>query len=73
MFNSKFTLFIIGITIICLLLVCIFYFQVDSELGDELNETSDDVVYIWMEDDNGNLKLIPTIDTHSEGSGSAPG
>ena len=73
MFNSKFTLLIVGILIICLLLVGIFYFQDNFVSDDGLNETAEDVVYIWMEDDNGNIKLVPTTDTHAEGSGSAPG
>ena len=73
MFNSKFILLIVGILFICLLLVGIFYFQNSSESDNDLNETSDDVVYIWMEDDDGNIKLVPTTDTHAEGSGSAPG
>lgn len=74
MFNSKFILFVVGILIVCLILVG--YISLSNSFSDsvsDLNESSDDVGYIWMEDENGNIKLTPTIDTYVEGSASAPG
>ena len=74
MFNSKFILFVVGILIVCLILVG--YISLSnsfSDSGSDLNESSDDVGYIWMEDENGNIKLTPTTDTYVEGSASAPG
>lgn len=74
MFNSKFILFVVGILIVCLILVG--YISLSNSFSDsvsDLNESSDDVGYIWMEDENGNIKLTPTTDTYVEGSASAPG
>ena len=70
-FKSKATVFILLILIICLLLVSYFYLINNSQSDDNLSENYD-VVYIWMEDDEGNIKLIPTTNTYSEGSASAP-
>ena len=74
MFNSKFILFVVGILIVCLILVG--YISLSNSFSDsvsDLNESSDDVGYIWIEDENGNIKLTPTTDTYVEGSASAPG
>ena len=74
MFNSKFILFVVGILILCLILVG--YISLSDSFSDSdsnLNESSDDVAYIWMEDGNGNIKLTPTTDTYAEGSASASG
>jgi preprotein translocase subunit SecG len=59
--------------LILILALVSFNFTQESSDDSNLNETSDDVAYIWMKDDDGDLKLIPTTDTHFEGSASAPG
>ncbi len=69
MFNSKFLILIIGVLIIGLVLFGYFGLS-DTHYESGLNETQDDVVYLWMLDDNGSLKLVPTTETYSEGSGS---
>ncbi len=71
MFNSKFILFTVGILILCLVIASYITLSDDTP-ESELNET-DDITYIWMEDDNGNVKLIQTTENHFEGSASAPG
>lgn len=72
MFDSKFILFVVGLLIICLVLCFVSSDNIFEE-DSKSNTNSDDVVYIWMMDDNGKLKLIPTTDTHVEGSASASG
>ncbi|MCQ2971668.1 hypothetical protein SAMN05216439_1576 [Methanobrevibacter gottschalkii] len=73
MFNSKFLILIIGVLIIGLALSCYFYSSDNFHESDSsLNERHDDVVYLWMLDDNGKLKLVPTTETYSEGSASDP-
>ena len=63
--------FILALLILILILaVASFSFMHETT---DINETSDDVAYIWMEDDDGSVKLIPTTDTYFEGSASAPG
>lgn len=67
MFDSKFTIFIVGILILCMALVGYAIISDNiSETQSDLNIDSEDLTYIWMEDDNGNLKLIPTTNTHGE-------
>ena len=58
--------------LILILILAVASFSFMQETSDS-NETSDDVAYIWMADDDGSVKLIPTTDTHFEGSASAPG
>ncbi|OED01005.1 MULTISPECIES: hypothetical protein [Methanobrevibacter] len=71
MFNSKFLILILGVLIIGLALFGYFGLSDNAlESDSSLNESHDDVVYLWMLDDNDNLKLIPTTETYSEGSGS---
>ena len=41
------------------------------EYDNNFKVSSDDVGYIWMEDD-GSVKLTPVTDAYAEGSGSAP-
>ena len=71
MFDSKFILFVVGLLILCLVLC---FISSDNIFEDDFksNTNSDDAEYIWMMNDNGELKLIPTTDTHVEGSASAP-
>ena len=66
--NFKFIL----VFLILILILAVVSFSFMQETSDG-NETSDDVVYIWMEDDDGSIKLIPTNETYFEGSASAPG
>ncbi len=71
MFNSKFILFTVGVLILCLVLAI--HTTLSEDMSESrLNET-DDVSYIWIADDDGNVKLIQTTDNHFEGSASAPG
>ena len=74
MFNSKFIILIISILILIIALIS--YASVTNnginQDSTDLIKNTDDVVYIWMEDENGNMKLTPTTDTHSEASASAP-
>jgi hypothetical protein len=58
--------------LILILILAVVSFSFMQETSD-INETSDDVEYIWMEYDDGSVKLIPTTDTYFEGSASAPG
>lgn len=74
MFNSKFTIFIISILILTIAIIC-YANLTDTQINQDstdLNENTDDIVYIWMEDKNGNIKLTPTTHTHSKASASAP-
>lgn len=67
MFESKFTIFIVCILILCIALVSYaIIFDNFPETQSDLNIDSEEVTYIWMEDDNGNLRLIPTTSTHGE-------
>ena len=73
MFDSKFTLFAIGFLILCLVVFFLISGNMIEGNSKSNNTHDDDVVYIWMMDENGELKLIPSTKTHSEGQGSAPG
>ena len=72
MFDSKFLIFITGILILCLVL-CFAFSNSVFEGDSDSNATSSDVEYIWMMDDDGQLESVPTTETYSEGSASAPG
>ena len=73
MFDSKFMILVIGILILCLAIVC--YASLSDgavEYENNFKVSSDDVGYIWMDDDGGSVKLTPVTDVYEEGSGSAP-
>lgn len=73
MSNSKVILIAAGIIICFILAGCVFLSDSISDSDSNLNENSDDAGYIWMEDENGNMKLTPVTETSGEGSASAPG
>ena len=66
--------FILAILVLILILAVVSFSFTQEPLDETvINQNSDDVVYIWMEDDDGSLKLVPTTETRFEGSASAPG
>ena len=66
--------FILAVLILILILAVVSFSFTQNQVEDsDMNESSDDVVYIWMEDDDNSVKLIPTTETHFEGSASARG
>ena len=70
MFNSKFTIFIISILILCLVLVGCMILNNNSELNFDIDENSNDTVVIQMLDENGNVQLVPISETYAEGQAS---
>lgn len=73
MSNSKVILIAAGIIICFILAGCVFLSDSISDSDSNLNENSDEAGYIWMEDENGNIKFTPVTETSGEGSASAPG
>ena len=71
MFNSKFTIFIISILILCLVLVGCMILNNNSELNFDIDENSNDTVVIQMLDENGNVQLVPISETYAEGQASS--
>ena len=72
MFNSKFTLFITSILILCLILVgCYMISNNNLEFDSNAQEYSDDEVVVKMLDENGNVQLVPVTETYFEGQGTS--
>lgn len=73
MFKSKGFIILIIILAICLVLVSYHIITNNNiESNSNLENESEDTIMMPIQDENGNVRLVPVTDTKAEGSASAP-